>query len=529
MVSARPAHSARGFALSSLAVALACLVTGAPSLGGGFLDWDDDRMVTGNPDVAALTPANVAHAFAGLRFESYQPLHLVSYMVDGSLWPGRAPLYRAHNLALYMASAVLLLALLVRLGIPLAAATLGSLLFAVTPCHVESVAWISARKDVLALCLSLAAWHAHLSARGTPRRRAGLTIAGVVLLAAALLAKSAALVAPFMMLAADVGLRRLAWRRAALGLVPYLVPALAAAALLPLLWSASSLVREPPVPGFLGRAGLVGWTLAHYLATAASPFALSPLYAPPDATGLARGAALGFVAVAVTVALLVQVERRRGGAGPWAVAAAWFTLGLAPFLNVVPLYYVVADRYLLFPSLGVALAGALAARSILALARPDRRALALAGFLAVAVAWGAAAVSESRAWRDSRSLWEHAVARQPGAFFARLKLGETCRESGDLDCAAGAYRAAWRIEPGSRLAVTGLYWSQLLADGRGLGLDAARTERMTLEFAGHLDDLPSLAVLAYRLERQGLRRAAGVVRERLAVYSGSAPGKGARP
>ncbi|MDD5308447.1 MAG: hypothetical protein PHU25_14085 [Deltaproteobacteria bacterium] len=525
MVSARPSRPFRGFAPAAFAVALACLVTGAPSLGGGFLNWDDDRMVTGNLDVAALTPANVARAFAGLRFESYQPLHLVSYMVDGSLWPGRAPLYRAHNLVLYMVSAVLLLFLLVRLGTPLAPATLGSLLFAVAPYHVESVAWIAARKDVLALTLTLAAWHVHLSADGARSKRVGLSVLGALLYLAALLSKSASLVAPFMMLASDVGLRRVTWRRAVLGVVPYAALALAAAVSLPFLWSASSLVREPPVPGLLGRAGLVAWTFAHYLAAATSPFSLTPLYAFPDPRALAFGSALGLAAAAMVTALLIQAARRSGGAGPWAVAAIWFMLGLAPFLNVVPLYYLVADRYLLFPSLGVALAGALAARRILALARPDRRALAIAGFLAVVVAWGVAAASESRAWRDSLSLWEHAVAREPGAFFARVKLGETLRKSGSCADAAREYLAATRIDPGSRLALTGLYWSELLEDGRGAGLPADRTERMALEFAAALDDMPRLAVLAYRLERQGLHRAAGVVRERLAVSAGKPAGQ----
>jgi hypothetical protein len=207
------------------------------------------------------------------------------------------------------------------------------------------------------------------------------------------------------------------------------------------------------------------------------------------------------------------------------VGAIWFAVGIAPFVNVMPLYYLVADRYLLFPSLGVALMVALVANAVLRLRRLDRRVIAGAGLLLVAAAWGMARVDECRAWRSSESLWTHAVEREPGAFFARLKLAETLREAGDPGGAAEQYRAAREIRPGSRLALTGLFWSELLADEDAERLSDSEIDRLVLRFAGSLDDGRALRRLAAWLEGQGLDRAAEVALLRFEPPGGEGDGQ----
>jgi hypothetical protein len=501
-------------AVAAAVVVVAAAVTVIPGLDGEFLNWDDDRFVVDNPHVSGLSAENLAWAFGGVRFEAYQPLHMVSYMVDGSLWPQRPVLYRVHSLALYLLSLVLLLLLLRRLGFETVGAALGTLVFALAPFHTESVAWISGRKDVLALLFVLIAWHLHLSASGSGRRRLLFAAGAVLSFAVALLSKSAAMVAPAMIVAADVGLRGIRWPRALLSAAPCLLLAVAAGIAVVFFWSSSELIRPAVAEGAGGRIALVGWTVAHYLKTLVWPYRLSPLYADPDPQGLVIGAVAGFVALVVAVALLVIGWRRRWSIRGPAVAAAWFVLGIAPFLNLVPLYYLVADRYLLFPSLAIALVAALVANAVLRLKRVDRRVLGGAGLLLLAAAFGMARVDECRAWRDSESLWTHAVEREPDAFFARLKLGETLREGGAPDRAADQYREARRIRPGSRLALTGLFWSELLAQAPGSSLSLGQVEGLVLRFAGSLDRRAELKRLEVLLRARGLDRAAAVVASR---------------
>lgn len=501
----------RRFAAAVVVVALASAVTVMPALDGEFLNWDDDRFIVDNPHAAGLSGDNLAWAFGAVRFEAYQPLHMVSYMIDGSLWPDSPTMYRGHSLVLYLMSLALLLALLRRLGFDTIGAALGTLLFALAPFHAESVTWISGRKDVLALALALAAWHLHLSASGSLRRRALMFAGAAALFLGALLSKSAAMVVPVMMLAADVGLRGVRPLRALLGVAPCLALAVASGAAVVFLWSGSELIRPEIAAGALGRVGLVGWSLSHYLLTLVWPFRLSPLYADPAPDDLLLGGVAALVVVALLAAAFVVGARRGWNVRGPAVGAIWFAAGIAPFLNLVPLYYLVADRYLLFPSLGVALVVALVANAVLRLRRLDRRVIAGAGLLLVAAAWGMARVEECRAWHDSESLWTHAVEREPDAFFPRLKLAETLREGGDPAGASEQYREARRIRPGSRLALTGLFWSELLADEDAERLSNPEIDWLVLRFAGSLDDGRAMRRLAAWLQGQGLDRAAEVV------------------
>lgn len=506
-----------------LAVALAAAAAFAPSLDGEFLNWDDDRFVVGNERVAGLGADNLAWAFFGVRFELYQPLYLVSFMIDGSLWGGSPLGYRLHNLALYAACALLVLALLGRLGFGRLPAAAGALLFAVAPYHAESVAWISSRKDLLMLLFGLAAWRVHLIGTAS---RAG-AIAGraltALLLVAALLSKSGAAAFPALMLAADVALLRAGWRRSLLRIAPCLLPAAAAAASAPLLWGDVGLIARPADASALGRLGLVGWTAAHYLGTAAWPFDLSPLYAEPTLPEQRLGAALGAAALALAVAG-VAVARARGAPWrPWAAALAIFALGIAPYLNAVPLYYVVADRYLLLPSIGLSIAAAALAERALAARRAAVRRVGAGALTAALAVLGVTAGGEAASWRTSLSLWSHAVSREPDAFFARLKYGETLRAAGDPAASADQYREARRIRPGSPTALGGVFWGELLADARDLGIRSLDDERIVSRFLAAADDGAKLLPLSLELRRRGFRRAAAVAEGRFREWRYGAP------
>ncbi|MCP4676118.1 MAG: hypothetical protein GY854_11550 [Deltaproteobacteria bacterium] len=505
----------KGDVVAVAAILVAATIIVFPGLGGEFLNWDDDRFIIENSHVDGLSLQNFRYAFNGIRFESYQPLHLVSYMIDGQLWPGRAPLYRAHNLALYFASLGMLFMLLRRLGIRTLPAAVGTLFFAVAPYRIESIIWITSRKDVLTLFFSLLAWHIHLARNGGARNRLALDGLAVLAFTAAVLSKSSAVVVPFMILCADVGLRRVPVRRALMLAIPYLALVAAVSVLVPILWTANEMTHEPLATGLGGRIELVGWSITHYVKTALWPFSLSPIYAEPKLETLLGHAVFGFSFIAIAAAVLFVAYRRGGKVAEPAVAFAWFSIGIAPFLNVIPLYYLISDRYLLFASFGVALLAAHIARAILDIKRTDRRLAAATGILLLVVAWGTGSIVECRAWRSSESLWRHATTRQPDSFFARLKFGETLRKAGQPREAADQYREARRIRPGSRLALTGVFWSELARDAKQVGLTTKQQETVVYKFAGLLDDGPGLLKLVRDLKRHGLLNAANVALNRV--------------
>jgi hypothetical protein len=343
--SIKKSSSFRTNAIAIAVITAASIAVALPSLDDEFLNWDDDRFVVDNPHVSKLSLENVGWAFEEVHFELYQPLFLVSFMIDGSLWPSNSTGYRLHNLSLQLISLVMLFFLFRRMNIGVIPAVTGCLFFALTPSRVESTMWISSRKDVLMLLFSLWAWHLHLSAVGTRLKTVVFRILSVAVMAAALLSKSGAVAIPMMILASDVGLRQIPLRKALVTAALLAIPVIVVSAAVPFLWAKVDLIRDPVVPGILGRMTLVGWTLAHYLKTALWPFHLSPLYAEPTGTALATGAAVGtgFI-LACCAALLVARRAKRRISAP-VVALAWFLAGILPFLNIIPLYYLQSDRY----------------------------------------------------------------------------------------------------------------------------------------------------------------------------------------
>lgn len=485
----------------------------SPSLGGGFTNWDDDRFVVDNERVSNLDAENIAWAFGGIRFELYQPLFLVSLMVDGELWGGSPLGYRLHNLILYLLGIAGVFALLRRLGMGTIPAAAGVLFFAIAPSRVESVAWISSRKDVLMLALSMLVWHLHLSASKTSRRKIGFRVLATLAFLAALLAKSGAVVLPFMMAAVDLTIRRRGPVKTVMRALPFAIPAAAVAIWAPLLWREAQLLTDPVSEGIAGRFTLVGWTFTHYLKTTLWPFHLSPLYAQPHESDLLPGSicALALILVAVTA---IALARKMGkGTRTFTAALAIWIFGLAPYLNIIPIYYVVSDRYLLLPSLAIAIMGARIAVIALGLESPYRTML-FAGLTAIAISWGISAGMESRAWRDSRSLWAHATEREPGCFHARLKMGETLRDEGEPEASAQQYEEARKIRPGSPTALAGVFWSRLLTDAKETPLSPGEDERIVAAFVGVMNDGREMMPFAARLKREGYPRAAQIVASR---------------
>ena len=138
-----------------------CLTIGVylPSLHGKFLSWDDTFFILNNPRIKNLSLYGILHAFSwtpierlpGQIYYEFLPLRDLSFMMDYAMW-GDSPLgYHITNLALHLMNGILLWAICLMIGIERKIVSLGILLFLLHPVNVESVAWISARKDVLYL------------------------------------------------------------------------------------------------------------------------------------------------------------------------------------------------------------------------------------------------------------------------------------------------------------------------------------------------------------------------------------------
>jgi tetratricopeptide (TPR) repeat protein len=435
-------HSRRAEIGAAGLLLLLLLFAYGPTLSGHFLNWDDDRFFVNNPLWHGPIGDYVMACFTRVQFQAYHPLHLLSYLPDRLFWPDDPAGFHRLNLLIFAIELFFLLALLRRRVSPVAA-WLAVALVGLHPLLVEPVAWITGRKDLLALVFILGVlW---VEDRSPEQQRFSWLTLWLSVLAS--LTKTSAVVLPLLVFAWQRWVRGRPLRLSLVRALPPLVPALLIAWAVPQLWADNQMLHpRRPLSVWLDVPG----TFAVYAARVVWPLDLSPAYPAVSALQV-PGAVLWYSGLAA--ALLGW--RRLSPPARFALVA--FFGSLLPVSNLVPLYFRFADRYVAIAL--VALAWPCARMMEAARARVGRVLLVMLGVLAVAVVAGEAALTRSvaAAWRDSESLWTRAVRVQPEAFYAQVKLGETLRGREQWTGALACYIEAIKIDPRSALGYFGLF------------------------------------------------------------------------
>jgi len=392
--------------LAAGAIALAAVVLNLPTLHFQFVSWDDSHYVTENPWIRGWTATNLTHIFTQPWFVSYMPLQLVSYVLDYSLWGFKPFGYHLQQLVLHALDSVLAFELVRRLIGRFWLAALAGLFFAVHPAHVESVAWVSARKDVLSALFLIPSVLFYLRARG--ERSLGMKpyVISIVFFALAVLSKVNVVVMPLFLVLVDFETLRLPrrdgrwWMEVAGSKIPYLA---AGGAVSVVNWivevkTQASYAKEP----FLYMV-LKGRTAWDYLWHATGIPRLNPIYDTPPITTdvisiLVSPAGLFFLPALDRLGFRLKNRVLTFGAG-------WMFVMLLPAVFFpVPTY--LADRYLYLAVLGFCwlLAAALMeARKPIPLVVTVLVAVVITAFFAVR------ADRYNRAWATSESLWSYTL------------------------------------------------------------------------------------------------------------------------
>ncbi|MBX3027358.1 tetratricopeptide repeat protein [bacterium] len=444
---AATAARARAALLAAALVAMTVLAY-LPALQGGFV-WDDDNYVTANPTLLNLD---------GLRriwvepdaVPQYYPLTFTTFWVEYHLWELAPFGYHLVNVLLHALSAVLFWQLLRRLGVP--GAWFAGAIFALHPMHVESVAWITERKNVLSGACYLGAALAYLRfATGPQRARWPWYALALLLFVGALLSKTVTCSLPAALLLVLWWKRgRLDWRDVA-GVAPFVAVGLAAAAMT--VWMERHHVGAQGAEwtfSLVEHVLIAGRILWFYLWTLLWPANLMFFYPRWQIDAAAWWQYLFPLAALATAGALWLGRRRIGLAA--LVVALFYAGTLLPalgFFNVYPMRYsFVADHFAYLATLGpIALIAALAARAAdrLRATRVSRSALAAALLIVLGVlSW-----QRATAYEDVETLWTDTVEKNPDSWAGRLNLGGVLADQGRIDEALAQFQVALRLWPAS--------------------------------------------------------------------------------
>jgi protein O-mannosyl-transferase len=431
----RPRVAGRDWLVAAGLVLLVFTVFGQVA-GHKFLNYDDGQSIYENAHVSqGLTGSSIEWALTSAETGWY-PLTWLSHELDVTVWGVRPGPHLLMNVAFHALNAVLLflaLTVLFRREVegsrepqgqtishpnnqpiahPGSAAAFIAVLFALHPMHVESVAWISERKDTLSTLFILVALLLYARA---PHRRLGVALA----MAASLAAKQMYVTFPFVLLLLDhwpLGRLR-TWSDLNARIVekaPLFAMSVAGSAIA-VVGQKNLKAVQTSLP-FAGRLANAAVAYSRYLGKLFVPTDLAvpyPLVALTESQELSAALFL----LAVTAAALLLLRRAPYVAVGW----FWFLGTLVPVIGIVALgAQSMADRYSYFSYIGLFIAITFGAMSL----PLPRKALAAAGILVI-VAYGVLAWNQTGYWQDSERLFTHAIASTPPNAAAEYSLGQT--------------------------------------------------------------------------------------------------------
>jgi len=410
-------------------VAQAAVIVGAvllvylPAWRAGFV-WDDEQLITANP--LLRTFSGLIEIWSGGRTADYFPMTNTVFWIERHLFGENATGYHAINILLHGADAILVWLVLHRLQIP--GAWFAGLIFGIHPVHVESVAWTSELKNVLAMFFTLLSIFSFFGSNEYRQSRAAY-IASLFFFALALLSKTQTVFVPIALLMCARWRDRdsTSFRREAIRSGPFFVMAVVFGLIT--IWFQNRGIGEEEVvigsfPRRLVNAGMAIWWYAGKVCLPTRLMAIYPRWRF-DSPQLWEWFPL------VVIVLLLGLTwhcRNRGTRGAF-LALAYFIVALLPVIGFVRMAYLrsgtlVADHFQYFADVSlIAFVCSAVAMFANRARREIRTAMAAIAILLIGM-MGTHAWQRTRVFHDEESLWRDTLAKNPDAWQARARLGQ---------------------------------------------------------------------------------------------------------
>jgi len=431
---------------------LAILLAYLPVKGYDFVNFDDPDYVSGSVHVRqGITPGGIAWAFRSTEAANWFPLTRLSHMLDVEMFGLDAGWHHMMNVLVHILATLALFAFLNRATQARWLSAMVALVFALHPLHVESVAWIAERKDALAaLFWFLALWAYVRYAERPGMGRYSLVLAFFCL---GLLSKPMIVTLPFVLVLVDIWpLRRGFLLREK---VPFFVLSGVSAVVTYLAQAGSGAVDTLRIPLAM-RVENALVTYCIYIAKMFWPAGLAVFYPYPEEIPAWEAACAAMAIIGISALTLRGIKTRPYLAVGW----FWYLGTLVPVIGFIQVgAQARADRYTYVPMVGLSI--------MLAWALPEvvKSRVAISGAIVAGLACVVLCERQVEYWRNSETLFRHALDVTSGNYLAYHNLGVALAEGGRFPEAIAQYQAALQIVPGAANVETD-YGSALAKSGR---------------------------------------------------------------
>lgn len=440
-----------------------------------FVNFDDPAYVTENREVLrGLEADSIAWAFTASHAGNWHPLTWLSHMLDCQLFGTNASGHHLTSLLIHIANSLLLLWILRRMTGALWPSVFVALAFALHPLHVESVAWVAERKDVLSALFWMLTMAAYI--RYCRRRSVASYLLVAAAFAAGLMAKPMLVTLPFVLLLIDYwplgrsqtegsrltplpgakanGRRRplpgevlgSSWLRLLMEKVPLAALAAGSCIVTFIVQDKGGAVASTRALPVALRLANIPISYIHYILKLIWPTRLAVLYPHQGITPLSAEPIVCFILLLSITALLIYLAVRHNfvaGVIGW----LWYLGTLVPVIGLVQVGdQAMADRYTYIPSIGIFIIVAFAAAR-LAGRSPSLRVVLAGAIVVIAIIWVAATRAQVLHWRDSEALCRRAITVTKDNAVMHNNLANVLRKQGKIQEAIGHYQKALEIRP----------------------------------------------------------------------------------
>lgn len=412
-----------------------------PTLKNNFVFFDDDTHLLENTAIRGLDFKHIQQIFTTTVDRVYAPLTFFTFAIEYHFFKYTPFIYHFINLLLHMGVTSLVFYFALQLGLPLRAAFAAGLLFGIHPMHVESVAWVTERKDVLYAFFYMSALISYL--KYLTKRNIILYVTTLVFGLLSILAKPMALSLPLVLLLCDWFKKRSFDRSMICDKIPHFLYVISIA------WITYSVNARIPGDDIHSAVLIWIWTAVFYIHKFFFPLTLIPMYALPQPITLTNLHYAGAFALFILLVFILFLFRRHR----W----VWFA-ALFYFLSIFFLFRfdnavdknIVADRFIYLPCLGICLLIGYGLNKLFERIETDKKALrSTLSFILVimVIILSGKTFQQTHVWRNSIVLWNHELKYYPNNALAYGNRGEAYKDLGKFDLALDDFNKSIIVDP----------------------------------------------------------------------------------